>query len=150
MKKGAFIFPGQGSQYAGMATPLLDNDAVSRLFDEANEILGYDLKDLCTEGTMQELTQTDVTQPAIFVTSIALFQLHKNRLPAAQFMAGHSLGEYTALTCAGAIDFPEALTLVKKRATLMKKAAEQGQGTMLAVQDLQGEVLGNICGKISR
>lgn len=128
----------------------MESDPASGLFDQANDVLGFDLKRLCTTGTLDELTQTEFTQPAVFVTSVAFFEVYKNQLPAVHFMAGHSLGEYTALTCSGALGFRETLALVKKRSALMKKAAGQGNGTMLAVEGLPANALERICADLSR
>ncbi len=144
MGKVAFLFPGQGSQYVGMARDFYDGDPDSRNFMErADGILGVPLSRICFEGPEDELRQTKNTQPAIFLHSIvAARQL---RGPKPDMVAGHSLGEYSALVVAGAIDFDEALKLVRLRGEEMQRAGEIQKGTMAAVVGLPAEAVEEIC-----
>ncbi len=144
--KNALVFPGQGSQFVGMARDLFDaHESVRELYAEAAEILCFDLAALCFNGPEEALKQTDRTQPAIFVHSVALtrFALENGLLPA--MVAGHSLGEYSALCAAGAFTFADGLRLVKVRGELMQKAGEISPGTMAAVMGLDAETLRDIC-----
>jgi [acyl-carrier-protein] S-malonyltransferase len=150
MKNGAFLFPGQGVQYRGMGSKLYQESKKFReLFTAASDILGYDLWKTCSEGSAESLTDTAITQPAIFVTSVAFFETYRQELPTPQYMAGHSLGEYTALTCAGAIEFAEALSVVQKRGSLMKKAAAGYSGAMLSVTNIEAGLLQQICSDLT-
>jgi [acyl-carrier-protein] S-malonyltransferase len=150
LKKIAFLFPGQGAQYVGMGKRFFESKLFAEIFDEAGQILGYDLRQVCFEGSSAELADTEITQPAVFVTSVALFEYYKAQLPVPQFMAGHSLGEYTALACSGALTFKEALSIVQKRGRLMKSAATEAPGAMLAINNLTADVLDKICADISK
>ncbi len=148
--KSAFIFPGQGSQFVGMAKELHEDlPAVRDLYTTAGEILGYDLARVCFDGPEDELKQTRVTQPAIFVHSVALARLidQTDLLPAA--VAGHSLGEYSALFQAGVFSFEDGLRLVKVRAELMQQAGEINPGTMAAVMGLDADTLNSVCEEAS-
>jgi [acyl-carrier-protein] S-malonyltransferase len=149
MKKIAFLFPGQGSQYVGMGERFLDSKIFSELFEEAGHILGYDLRQLCLDGSASEIADTEITQPAVFVTSVALFEYYKGQLPIPQFMAGHSLGEYTALACSGVLTFKEVLSIVKKRGKLMKLAGTEIPGAMLSINNLTAGILNKICADIA-
>ena len=142
--KNAYIFPGQGSQYPQMAKDLYENNAVAReMFEKANEILGFRITDIMFEGTAEELKQTKVTQPAIFLHSVVLARCLPEFRP--DMVAGHSLGEFSALVAAGALDFEEGLRLVSIRARAMQKACEAVPGAMAAVLALPAEKVEEIC-----
>ena len=132
----AYVFPGQGSQFPGMAKELYETNQTAReLFDKANEILGFNITEIMFEGTAEELKQTKVTQPAIFLHSVILAKCSPDFQP--DMVAGHSLGEFSALTAAGALDFEDGLRLVAIRAQAMQKACEANPGTMAAVLSVQ-------------
>ena len=142
MKK-AYVFPGQGAQYSGMGKELYENNAEARaMFESANEILGFRITDIMFGGTDEELKQTKVTQPAVFLHSVILAKVLGVE-PIA--VAGHSLGEFSALVVAGALSFEEGLQLVSKRAMAMQRACEVEQGTMAAVLRLSDDVIENVC-----
>jgi [acyl-carrier-protein] S-malonyltransferase len=147
MSKTAFLFPGQGSQYVGMGQDLYEAYPEARAtFDQADKVLGFVLSDLCFNGPEETLNDTINTQPAIFVTSLALLRaLESDRLQAPGFVAGHSLGEYSALAAAGAMDFAAGLQLVRERGRLMKEAGERSPGGMAAVLGLETEVVDQVC-----
>ena len=147
MKK-AYIFPGQGSQFKGMGLDLYQSsDSAKSLFDKANEILGFDITKIMFEGTDEELKQTNVTQPAIFIHSVALA---KNSIDfAPDMVAGHSLGEFSALVAAGGLSFEQGLKLVAKRADAMQKACEIRPSTMAAILGLDDKTIEDICASIT-
>lgn len=140
MSKRAFVFPGQASQYVGMGEDLYENSQqAKKLYDHAEEIFdSFSIKELSFKGPLKELTETKVTQPAIFINSYALFkEIENDCQPSA--LAGHSLGEYTAITAAGALEFEEGLELVKVRSEQMQIATENSTGTMAAIVGLEFE-----------
>jgi [acyl-carrier-protein] S-malonyltransferase len=143
----AFLFPGQGSQYVGMGQGLSEAyPEAGATFDQADKVLGFALSDLCFKGPEEALNDTINTQPAIFVISVALLRaLESSRLQAPSFVAGHSLGEYSALVAAGAMDFAAGLQLVRERGRLMKEAGERSPGGMAAVLGLEAEVVDQVC-----
>lgn len=142
MKK-AYVFPGQGAQYCGMGKELYENSVEARdMFELANEILGFRITDVMFEGTAEELKQTKVTQPAVFLHSVVLAKVLGVE-PSA--VAGHSLGEFSALVVAGALSFEDGLRLVAKRAMAMQKACEAEHGTMAAVLALPDATIEQVC-----
>ncbi len=144
----AYIFPGQGSQYVGMGKDLCEQFSEAKeYFDEADSVLGFSLSKICFEGPEEDLKQTKNTQPAIFLHSIALWSLLKRT--DASMVAGHSLGEYSALVAAEAILFADALKLVRLRGELMQKAGEENPGTMAAIVGLDANVVNEVTFKAS-
>ena len=142
-----YMFPGQGSQFPGMAKDLYESNAEAReLFDRANEILGFDITEIMVNGTADELKQTKVTQPAIFLHSVILAKCSPDFKP--DMVAGHSLGEFSALTAAGALDFEDGLRLVSIRAQAMQKACEAKPGTMAAILALPTDKVEAICAEV--
>lgn len=142
MKK-AYVFPGQGAQFSGMGKDLYDNvPQAKELFDKANEILGFDITEIMFNGTAEELKQTKVTQPAVFLHSVILARSLDIEPDAA---AGHSLGEFSALVAAGALSFEDGLRLVAKRAEAMQKACELQPGTMAAIIGLDDKTIEEVC-----
>ncbi len=143
------IFPGQGSQSVGMARDLYKKfDTVKKIFEEADDILNYSLSKLILEGPKEKLDQTENTQPSIFLVSFSIFELIKKEflidLNKAKFFAGHSLGEYTALSCAGALSFSDTLKLLRIRGKAMQEAVPKGQGGMVAILGSTNEIIEKI------
>lgn len=142
--KRALVFPGQGSQYVGMGKDLYEGNSDARkIFERADEVLGFSLSKLCFDGSDEELKQTQNTQPALFVHSLAVFAMLKQY--AFDMVAGHSLGEYTALVVAGALSFEDGLKLVRLRGELMQKAGVENPGTMAAIIGLESELVKKLC-----
>lgn len=148
MGKKAFVFPGQGAQFVGMGKDLYENNPEAKeLFEKANDILGFRITDLMFDGTEEDLKQTKVTQPAIFLHSVILAKVLGDEF-APDMVAGHSLGEFSALVAAGALSFDDGLKLVAKRAAAMQKACEIKPSTMAAVLALPDEKVEEICAEI--
>ena len=148
MKKFAMVFPGQGSQTVGMLAELAgDYPIVQETFKQASETLGYDLWQLVQEGSAEELNKTWQTQPALLTASVAVYRVWQQKYPELkpEVMAGHSLGEYSALVCAGVLDFQDAVKLVELRGKLMQQAVPEGTGAMYAIIGLDNEAIINAC-----
>lgn len=141
----AYVFPGQGSQFPGMGKDLYDKSSVAKtLFEAANEILGFDITKILFEGTKEDLQQTRVTQPAIYIHSVIMAKIMDDQFQA-EAVAGHSLGEFSALTAAASITFESGLKLVAQRAEAMQKACDLEAGTMAAVLGLEDDKVEEIC-----
>ncbi|MBW1294391.1 ACP S-malonyltransferase [Aquimarina litoralis] len=144
----AYVFPGQGAQFSGMGLDLYENSEVAKeLFHKANDILGFEITKIMFEGTAEELKETKVTQPAIFLHSVILSKVLGDTFQP-DMVAGHSLGEFSALVASGALNFEDALQLVSKRALAMQKACELQSSTMAAVLGLEDEVVEKVCEEI--
>ncbi len=140
----AYVFPGQGAQYPGMGKDLYENSPKAKeLFEQANEILGFRITDLMFEGTIDDLKQTKVTQPAIFLHSVLLANTLTDFKP--EMVAGHSLGEFSALVTNGTLSFEDGLLLVSKRAMAMQKACELEPSTMAAIVGLDDDIVEEVC-----
>lgn len=143
----AYVYPGQGAQFSGMGKELYESNAAAKaLFEQANEILGFRITDIMFEGTDEELKQTKVTQPAVFLHSTILSLTNNDFKP--DMVAGHSLGEFSALVANKALSFEDGLNLVYKRALAMQKACELNPSTMAAILGLDDDVVENICAEI--
>jgi [acyl-carrier-protein] S-malonyltransferase len=143
-KMKAYVFPGQGAQFTGMGKDLYENSALAKdLFEKANEILGFRITDIMFEGTAEELKETKVTQPAVFLHSVILAKTLDNFNP--DMVAGHSLGEFSALVANGTLSFEDGLKLVSQRAIAMQKACEITPSTMAAVLGLEDKIVEEIC-----
>lgn len=145
----AYVFPGQGSQFSGMGKDLYENNPKAKaLFEEANEILGFDICKIMFEGTDEELKQTSITQPAIFIHSVISALTHENF--EADAVAGHSLGEFSALVAAKVLNFKDGLLLVQARANAMQKACNNAPSAMAAILRFDDEKIENICQEVSK
>ena len=145
----AFVFPGQGAQFVGMGKDLYENNPLAKeLFEKANDILGYRITDIMFEGTDEELKQTKVTQPAVFLHSVITALCLEDFKP--DMVAGHSLGEFSALTAAGTLSFEDGLRLVYARAMAMQKACEAAPSTMAAIIGLPDDVIEQVCVEVGR
>ena len=143
----AYVFPGQGAQFPGMGKDLYENSPLAKeLFDKANEILGFNITDIMFEGTADDLKQTKVTQPAIFLHSVILAKTLTDFKP--KMVAGHSLGEFSALVANGSLNFEDGLRLVSQRAQAMQKACELEPSTMAAIVGLEDAVVEDVCASI--
>ena len=143
----AYVFPGQGAQYPGMGKDLYENSTEAKaLFEKANEILGFDITKIMFEGTIDDLKETKVTQPAIFLHSVLLAKTVKDFAP--DMVAGHSLGEFSALVANGALTFEDGLKLVYKRALAMQKACEMEPSTMAAIVGLDDNIVEEVCASV--
>ncbi|KXZ15119.1 malonyl-CoA transacylase [Bacillus nakamurai] len=151
MNSLAFLFPGQGSQFVGMGKSFWNDFVLAkRLFEEAGDAISMDVKKLCFDGDMNELTKTMNAQPAILTVSVIAFQVYMQEIGVKpHFLAGHSLGEYSALVCAGALSFQDAVKLVRRRGILMQNADPQRLGTMAAVTQIELQTLQEICSEMS-
>ncbi|HHT7855380.1 ACP S-malonyltransferase [Pasteurella multocida] len=148
MKKFAMVFPGQGSQAVGMLAELAtEYPVVEETFKQASDVLGYDLWQLVQQGPAEELNKTWQTQPALLAASVAIYRVWQEKYPHLKpaVMAGHSLGEYSALVCAGALDFQDAVKLVELRGKLMQRAVPEGTGAMYAIIGLDNEAIISAC-----
>ncbi|WP_158961455.1 ACP S-malonyltransferase [Myroides fluvii] len=143
----AYVFPGQGAQFTGMGKDLYESSAIAKeLFDKANDILGFNITDIMFEGTAEQLKETQVTQPAVFLHSVILAKTIENFNP--EMVAGHSLGEFSALVANGTLAFEDALKLVYQRAMAMQKACEITPSTMAAVLGLEDAIVEQVCNEI--
>lgn len=149
MKKYAAVFPGQGSQSVGMFADFMDSKVVAQTYQEANDALGYDLRSVTLNGPESELNKTEVTQPAILTASVAAYRALLERAEAPAAVAGHSLGEYSALVAAGVMNFTDAVKLVRLRGQAMQEAVPEGVGAMAAILGLDDQVVIDVCDEVS-
>ena len=141
----AFIFPGQGSQSLGMLAGYSNCAELNQTFEQASDALGYDLWQLCQNGPAEALNQTDKTQPALLAASVAIWRIWQGKAPLPRFVAGHSLGEYSALVCSGRLNFEQAIKLVEQRGKFMQQAVPAGVGKMAAIIGLDDEKVLRAC-----
>ncbi len=152
MQKTAFVFPGQGSQSVGMLQNIASQHAIiQKTFKEASSALGYDLWALCAQGPAEKLNKTEYTQPALLTAGVALWRLVRGETPheSIAFLAGHSLGEYTALVCSEALTLSDAVSLVALRGQLMQEAVKEGEGAMAAILSLENDRVQSVCEEAS-
>lgn len=150
MDQTAFIFPGQGSQSLAMLADFKESTEVIQTFEQASEVLGYNLWDLCQNGPEEHLNQTDKTQPALLATSVALWRLWEKLAPLPNILAGHSLGEYSALVCAGILDFEQGIKLVEQRGQFMQQSVPAGVGKMAAIIGLDDDKVLAACNESAK
>jgi [acyl-carrier-protein] S-malonyltransferase len=151
MGKVAFVFPGQASQYPGMGKELAElYPAAKKVFEEADAALGFSISQMCFEGSEEDLKQTANTQPAILTCSVATYRVLEEKGLAPDFVAGHSLGEYSALVANGGLKFADAVKLVRKRGTYMQDAVPAGKGAMAAIMGLSPAVVADVCKKAAQ
>lgn len=151
MSNIALLFPGQGSHFVGMGRDIYQEFAVAKaIFEEANEVLGFDIAQICFSGSLLELNSLENMFPGLYIVAVALFHVYMQEVGVApQFMAGHSLGEYAALTCSGALNFAEALRVIYRRGVLAQAVADAGEGSMTIVDGIDGAIAEAECRKIS-
>ncbi len=151
MGKVAFVFPGQASQYPGMGKELAEQYPAARaVFSEADQTLGFSISKMCFEGTEEDLKLTANTQPAILTCSVAVVRVLAEKGLAPDFVAGHSLGEYSALVAAGALKFADAVQLARKRGSYMQDAVPAGVGAMAAIMGLSPAVVADACKRAAK